>query len=196
MTVGDKPGNYLVTAFEASWQGTQVELTWDIAADERIEGFKIYRSAGRRGREVVVNADGLLPPRARGYVDSDIPPDGRSYYYTLGVVSADGSEVLSRTTMVKTAARAFTLDQNHPNPFNPATTISFVLPATMPVVLSVYNAEGKLVTTLVDGILAGGYNEVEWAGTNAAGNAVGSGIYFCRLRAGKEVATRKMILLK
>jgi flagellar hook assembly protein FlgD len=88
------------------------------------------------------------------------------------------------------------LHQNRPNPFNPTTTISFVLPGKARVDLSVYNLQGQLVRTLVNEVLDEGLSEVIWNGTDARGNPVASGVYFYRLRAGKSVMTKKMILLK
>jgi PKD repeat protein len=80
---------------------------------------------------------------------------------------------------------------NHPNPFNPATTISFALPEQARVRIDIFNVNGELVTTLINEPRNEGYHLVEW---NAAGAA--SGIYFYRLTAGDRTMTRKMLLLK
>ena len=82
---------------------------------------------------------------------------------------------------------AFTLGQNFPNPFNPATTINFDITARGHVKLSVYDALGRLVDTLVDSNMTPGTYSVTW---NAAG------VYFCRLEAGSTVMTRKMTYVK
>ncbi len=80
---------------------------------------------------------------------------------------------------------------NHPNPFNPKTTISFTLPQAMKVTLDVYNVLGQKVATLIDRQLGTGRHEATW---DATGNS--SGIYYYRLQAGGVVETRKMILMK
>jgi hypothetical protein len=85
---------------------------------------------------------------------------------------------------------------NYPNPFNPTTTISFTLVKRENTNLSVYNIEGKLVTTLVDETLDGGFKEVTWHGKDAHGNPVSTGVYFYRLTAGNRTLTKKMVLLK
>ena len=90
----------------------------------------------------------------------------------------------------------FALAQNSPNPFNPVTTIRFTLPESRDVRLTVFDAAGRLVTTLLDETRGVGSHQVEWDGTDAFGRFVGSGIYFYRLNAGKFVESRKMILLK
>jgi hypothetical protein len=105
-------------------------------------------------------------------------------------------ETIRTPVDVETTARSLALHQNRPNPFNPTTTISFVLPGKARVDLSVYNLQGQLVRTLVNEVLDEGLSEVIWNGTDARGNPVASGVYFYRLRAGKSVMTKKMILLK
>ncbi len=83
------------------------------------------------------------------------------------------------------------LHQNVPNPFNPATTIGYTLPAGARVRLAVYDVRGREVALLVDGYRPEGTHRVTW---NAAD--LPSGIYFCRIAAGAFTATRKMCLLR
>lgn len=90
----------------------------------------------------------------------------------------------------------FYLYQNYPNPFNPSTNITFTLPGETQASLSIYNIEGRLVKTLVNGLIGGGLRTVTWDGTDANGNPVSTGVYLYRLRAGGNVMTKKMILLK
>lgn len=85
---------------------------------------------------------------------------------------------------------------NHPNPFNPVTTIGFNLDSTTEVNLAIYDITGKLVKTLVTGEKAAGSHQVVWNGTNEAGRSVASGMYFSRLTAGSETQTKSMMLLK
>jgi len=94
--------------------------------------------------------------------------------------------------------KVFALEQNLPNPFNPATTISYSVPEGAPVqvTLKVYDIRGRLACTLVDGTRdAGTYNAL-WNGTDAAGRSLSSGVYLYRLQAGNFTRTRKMVLLK
>lgn len=85
----------------------------------------------------------------------------------------------------------FVLKQNYPNPFNPTTTISFGLPQSETVTLSVYNLLGEEVARLVDGRIPAGSYEVTWNAEQMA-----SGIYLARLRAGSFLQTRRMVLVK
>jgi flagellar hook assembly protein FlgD len=85
---------------------------------------------------------------------------------------------------------------NYPNPFNPQTTVSFYLPSSSGITLSVYNTAGQRVATLVDGHQRAGYHRCVWNGTDQQGQEVASGVYLCRLKAGDEYKTRKMTLLR
>jgi hypothetical protein len=102
-----------------------------------------------------------------------------------GVDDGDGQTV-SRLTLLPAS----------PNPFNPSTTISFALPAAGVVDLSVYDVSGRRVTTLASGLRAAGPHTETWDGKDASGREVGSGVYFVRLTAAGETATRKMVLMK
>ncbi|HEX7402240.1 MAG TPA: FlgD immunoglobulin-like domain containing protein, partial [candidate division Zixibacteria bacterium] len=85
---------------------------------------------------------------------------------------------------------------SHPNPFNPVSEISYVLPSACHVKVLVFNLLGQRVTTLVDGYQAAGHNTVIWDGTDNENNKVASGVYFYRIKAGDLTETRKMILMK
>ncbi|HEU4929592.1 MAG TPA: FG-GAP-like repeat-containing protein [Candidatus Krumholzibacteria bacterium] len=91
---------------------------------------------------------------------------------------------------------AATMEQNYPNPFNPSTTIHFALTRGDVVNLSIFDAAGSLVTTLVDARYPAGEYDVRWDGTDARGHRVASGFYFCRLEANGVAIKRKMTLLK
>lgn len=83
-----------------------------------------------------------------------------------------------------------------PNPFNPVTEIAYGLPERGHVALRVYNVAGKLVRVLVDGEVDGGYHAATWDGRDDRGEAVGSGVYFCRMEAEGFEEAAKMVLLK
>ena len=89
-----------------------------------------------------------------------------------------------------------TLSQNHPNPFNPVTTIAYSIPQPGHVSVEVYNIRGQRTATLVDEHMSAGGHEVVWRGINDDGEPVGSGIYFYRIRSGELASMKKMILLK
>ncbi|HPN38042.1 MAG TPA: T9SS type A sorting domain-containing protein, partial [Melioribacteraceae bacterium] len=85
----------------------------------------------------------------------------------------------------------FSLLQNYPNPFNPSTKIIFELRENANTSLSVYNVLGEKVATLVNQNLnAGKYSY------NFDASKLSSGIYFYTLESGKNIATKKMMLIK
>jgi len=85
----------------------------------------------------------------------------------------------------------YRLDQNRPNPFNPATEINFGLPKTGHVELIIYNITGQKVITLIDKQLNAGFHKAIWDADQAA-----SGVYLYRIKAGDFIDTKKMVLLK
>jgi hypothetical protein len=100
------------------------------------------------------------------------------------------------STSVPVPAHAVTMAQNHPNPFNPSTTIRFEMARTGFVDLSIYDATGAFVAALARANFAAGPHDVRWNGVDASGRRVASGLYFYRLRANGVELSRKMMLLK
>ncbi len=88
------------------------------------------------------------------------------------------------------------LNGNYPNPFNPETTISYSLAETGRVNIVVYNIKGQKVTTLVNEQQEKGNHSIKWSGRDSNSKNVSSGVYFVRMKAGKDVSTHKMLLLK
>ena len=86
---------------------------------------------------------------------------------------------------------AFALEQNFPNPFNPSTTIRYALPKRSHVTLSVFNALGQQVATILNGSQDAGYHDVRF---DASG--IASGVYFYRIQADNNVRTRSFVLLR
>jgi hypothetical protein len=83
------------------------------------------------------------------------------------------------------------LNQNHPNPFNPTTVVSFGLPESGRIRLAVYDILGREVAVLADGSFAAGWHQVRF---DAAGLA--TGMYLYRIQTGATVITKRMVLLK
>lgn len=122
-----------------------------------------------------------------------VNPDGRS-----GVI--ENAFTVNAVTGTETPdAFVNALRQNHPNPFNPMTTIRYSIERAGRVRLAVYDVSGSLVRTLVDGEQSpapGGFSVV-WDGSNNAGAPVASGVYFYRLTApGGYAAVKKLVLVR
>lgn len=88
------------------------------------------------------------------------------------------------------------LHQNHPNPFNPTTTIEFALHREALVTLSIFDVSGRLVRTLMHRRMRAGLYEEVWDGRDGGGQPAATGVYFYRLNTGEIVLTRKAVLLK
>ena len=94
-------------------------------------------------------------------------------------------------SMGESVITSYALHDCYPNPFNPATTISYQLPAKNRVTLKIYDSRGREVANLVNAEQSAGEYSVTW---NAS--QISSGVYFARLTAGSFIQTRKMLLLK
>ena len=89
----------------------------------------------------------------------------------------------------------FALGQNYPNPFNPSTIIPYQLPTSAHVRLDVFNLLGQRLATLVDAERSAGAHTAQWDATDAAGRAVGAGVYIYRLSSGGQTVSRRMVLV-
>ena len=88
------------------------------------------------------------------------------------------------------------LYQNYPNPFNPETRIKYALYQQANVSITIYNAIGQKIATLMDKPQAAGVHQVTWDGTDAQNRVVSNGIYLCKMQVGDFTRTRKMVLLR
>ena len=186
----------LLQAFSAFVDEDGVEITWQLAEIGEQVRFYVLRAEMPDGeyRELVdprITAEGLL----FSFRDTSYRP-GTAYRYRVDVSDEEGRWILFETQVVAIPPAPLALHQNHPNPFNPKTTISFSISATGPVDLSVYDAGGKLVRTLVHDVLPEGLKEITWDGKDTRGNPVSSGVYLYRLTVGNQRIAKKMILLK
>lgn len=94
------------------------------------------------------------------------------------------------------AHQVFKLFKNRPSPFNPATTIGYVLYETGKVSLKIYDTLGRDIATLAEGYKNAGSHEVVWDGTDNNGIQVSSGVYLYRFRAGETEEARSMMLVR
>ena len=181
-----------ISSFSARARQGTVQLDASFRSDLGAERVNVYRGAASGAMIRLAEA---TPESDRfQYVDATVAA-GATYRYQIGVVDADG-EFVSPVETVTVPRAATVLEQNHPNPFNPRTTIHFSLSAREQTRLSVYNADGVLVRTLVDGMRDVGSHAVDWDGRDERGASVSSGVYFYRLSAGKFAESKKMLLLK
>ena len=196
VTVDLQPSAFVavaISSFQVTPQSQSVRLSATFRSDLNVNNVAIYRAAGNGPMQVF---DNVVPTdQSRfAYTDVNVTPGSR-YRYQLGISDGDG-EFVSQIRTVTVPMLAASLEQNQPNPFNPATTIRFTLPSRDRAVVTIYDAEGRLVKALLDEVVPAGTTAINWDGRNDAGSTVTSGVYFYRLTAGKFSASRKMLLLK
>jgi hypothetical protein len=89
----------------------------------------------------------------------------------------------------------FELSPVRPNPFSSETVIPFALPASGPVELSVYDATGRRVKTILSGTRPAGRQVARWDATDRGGNRVAAGVYFVRLHTASRMESRSVVVL-
>jgi hypothetical protein len=85
---------------------------------------------------------------------------------------------------------------NLPNPFINSTLIRYQIDNKQKISIKIYDISGRLITTLLDGIVEPGIHKLHWNGQDNKNNKVAAGIYFCRLTAGNKFQSKKIIILK
>ena len=137
-------------------------------------------------------------------------PGSESYYASQRHLGNDVGELEQQLTkgapgeeVEVDLPKSYELLGNYPNPFNPSTTISYALPYSSNVELTIYNITGKVVRVFNENGQSAGYQNIVWNGNNQQGSRVASGVYFYRFKAssldgsGKVFEkTAKMLLLK
>jgi hypothetical protein len=190
----DKTVATAFSAFEVASVKGGIEITSAFYSDDTKVRVNVYRGAADNDRPSAQIASLDVVGGAFRHVDTSAEP-GKTYSYRIGVRDSDG-EFFSPSGRGTVAVPEVILGQNTPNPFNPTTTITYILPATEHVTLNIFNAQGKLVRTLVDGVQSFGSQSAMWDGMDNNGATVGTGVYFYRLQSGKFSQSKKMVLLK
>jgi hypothetical protein len=127
------------------------------------------------------------------FINNAASPNNANNAKTFRICPASPAGILT-TVGVGDAGSAALSFSAFPNPGH-MVNLSFSLPRSANVDLAVYDLLGRKVVQLAKGTYPGGTYQKAWNGTNAAGNKVGSGVYFYRLRVGDEVRTARTLLL-
>ncbi|MFQ6676974.1 MAG: two-component regulator propeller domain-containing protein [Fidelibacterota bacterium] len=112
------------------------------------------------------------------------------------IVFNEGGVVGIMSNQPQILPEEYTLSQNHPNPFNPTTTIQYELLRQSDVQITIYDLLGREIKKLVSGELVSGYHEAIWDGTNDHGKPVSAGVYLYQMRTKNHIQTKKLVLLK
>ncbi|MBN1996466.1 right-handed parallel beta-helix repeat-containing protein [candidate division KSB1 bacterium] len=90
----------------------------------------------------------------------------------------------------------YSLFQNYPNPFNQNTNISFELPSSSTVKLTIHNIAGQPIKTLLHTTLMSGLHKLNWDGTDLNGKAAPSGVYIIRMETAQFSESKKLLLIR
>ena len=175
-----------------------IELDWDIDVSGEVEGIYLEKVEVGASFASRIPKVGLWNASKRSYLDREVV-QGTRYVYTIHVVeSGNGApRVVASSAVVTTVNSYFTdLEQNHPNPFNPGTTIRYTIRESGIVRLQIFDSRGRRIRTLINDVQQPGRKTVEWHGINDRGNPVANGIYYYRLDAGQFSRTRKLVLVR
>ena len=152
------------------------------------------------GTELYENFHGRHIRQRRKYRVTGLDPEGE-YSFCIRAVNAMGTSKESCDLSIITPVSSYSenvnlpqsvrLGQNYPNPFNPSTTIEYKLSKPEHVRLEVFDAAGRSVTILADGMRPLGRHSIRFE----AGN-LPSGVYVYRLQAGTQTLMRKMMLIR
>ncbi|MCF6269929.1 MAG: T9SS type A sorting domain-containing protein [Melioribacteraceae bacterium] len=199
-----------LTAFTASISESGVSLIWTTATEVDNYGFEIQRASSREDGTTPVQGDwstlGFVEghgnsnsPKEYSFVDTnplgaDLTVAERIRSYRLKQIDTDGAYEFSQIEGVEIPLllpEEYMLHPNYPNPFNPATKISFSLPKNEKARLVIYDMLGKEIAELINEELESGKHEYIWNAVN-----ISTGVYFYSLQAGDFRSIKKMILLR
>jgi len=193
---GVSPVATLLASFSARVEESVVRVAWELSEPATGLTFDVLRSNSGPGAfeeiPVTIESNG----KVYSFADMRCTP-GSILRYRVDVTESGARRTLFETDAMTVPAGPLTLFQNAPNPFNPTTTLRYYLPAPCEVTLSIHDASGRLVATLVDHERQeAGQHTGNWSGLDSRGNAMPSGVYFSLITAGKERLSNKMVLLR
>lgn len=150
----------------------------------------------------MADTTGLMISRARRAVE----PDVEVWLDRDDIVSGDDTVVKAATEWIKSGTTSlddvavspggFVLHQNHPNPFNPSTQISYELPQRSSVNITIYDVQGRVVWSTTEQDQSPGRYEIIWNGVDQSLNPGVTGIYFAQMVTAENTQTIKMLYLK
>jgi hypothetical protein len=186
----------LLSSYSIALDGLRPRVTWTLIEQPGNRRFFVLRSIDDRISFVELACAAVtVEEHTCSFLDTGCEP-GADCIYRVEMLDEGERTFLLEAGPIHVPALGFRLLQNHPNPFNPSTTIEYVLPAASWVLITVYDTRGRLVARLADEDQQAGPHAIVWNGLDTSGTPLPSGVYFYRLEAGKLTQTRKMIILR
>lgn len=185
-------------SFSASIINNQVSLSWATATEINNGGFEIERSIDNINFQNIGFVPGFgTSSEIHNYEYNHQENAPGNYYYRLKQTDYDGTYEYSKVIEVEISVPLFfELSQNHPNPFNPSTTIEFSIPFESNVNLKLFNLLGEEISIITQGFFTAGQHQINFNARNLA-----SGNYLYSLETADVQGTilrqtKKMTILK
>ncbi|MBK7629539.1 MAG: T9SS type A sorting domain-containing protein [Ignavibacteriales bacterium] len=183
-----------LTSFTAEPFCSTVSLNWQTATELNNQGFEIQRKLENSDWTTIGfrAGQGTTSEKTAYVFQDDISEiSAIKFYYRLKQIDFNGTIEFSDEITVLNEPRDFKLYQNYPNPFNPSTTISYAIPITGLVKITIYNALGESIKKLVNETKEPGFYSINWNADN-----INSGVYFLKIETNNFISTKKMLFIK
>jgi hypothetical protein len=122
--------------------------------------------------------------------------NGASCQFALDDIYWSGGGALITVLNKNILSDEFIVNDNYPNPFNPVTSITYQIPFDADVNITIYDMNGRVIKTLLDGKQSAGHKSILWNAKDNKNELVSAGIYLYTIKAGNYRKTRKMVLIK
>ncbi|MBN1466510.1 T9SS type A sorting domain-containing protein [candidate division KSB1 bacterium] len=193
----------ILVVFSCSLLSAQaVHVSWSANPEPDVKYYGIFRASSSDSETEIAQ----VAAAEQEYMDRTIAYGNVYYYRVIAVDSANNVSEFSDPVRIlvdiqsssATAAfpAEFKLEQNHPNPFNPTTTLTYSVAEPAHVSLVIYDVLGRKIRSLVEEHKAPGIHTKIWDARDELGNAVTTGLYFARFVAGSYAETRRLVLEK
>jgi hypothetical protein len=184
-----------LSSFTAVVNGNSIILMWRTETEVSNYGFEIERASSassERWKKIGFVQGYGNSNSPKDYSFTDIPLEGTNFQYRLKQIDTDGQYQYSDIVTVDISAPAhFELKQNFPNPFNPATNITYNLPTDGFITIKVYDIVSSEIVTLVNEEKKAGSYLVTFNGVNLS-----SGVYICTMTGINFIKSIKMLMIK
>lgn len=187
-----------LTTFSAHQYNNDAILYWSTASETNNFTFDILRSENDKDFVKIGSVVGhgtTSQEQNYSFVDKNVPA-GR-HFYQLCQIDCDGTQTHSSSVCVNIEGpAAFHLYPGYPNPFNSTATIRYDIPQSTWLLISIYNAMGQNIKTLIDEHVNAGSHRIQWDATNDSNKPVSSGLYFITLKTADKTERQKIMVLR
>ena len=183
----------MLSMFDYSVSPGAVDFSFEIHMDSASENLELVASKGQTSWTVDIEGAGI-DFSARDEATELL--QGGEVTYSLYYNEHERHLLHSETVDLGSSVLSTRLLAAHPNPFNPVTTVNFMVEKSQRVKINVVDVSGRMVTELGDGVYEAGQHSISWNGTDSNGETVASGVYFVHMASTEGVEMQKVVMLK